>query len=355
MLIMAGGTGGHVFPALAVARHLREAGHEVHWLGTRRGIEADVIPAAGIPIHYIQVAGVRGKGLRTLLGAPLQILRAISQALRVMREVSPHVVLGMGGFAAGPGGVAAWLRRAPLVIHEQNSVAGMTNRLLARLATRVLEAFDGAFGARAGVEQVGNPVRAELRGLPEPAERILRHGGRPRFLVLGGSLGAVAINELVPAALGLLAEEERPETWHQSGKRHIEPTLAAYRDAGVEARVVPFIDGMDSAYAWADLVLCRAGAMTVSELGVTGVGAIFVPFPHAVDDHQTGNARFLADAGGALVIQQSELTPELLAGHLRALLADADRLREMAQAARSRSNPGATERVAQICLEVAHG
>ncbi len=355
MLIMAGGTGGHVFPALAVARALRDAGHEVHWLGTRQGIEADVIPAAGIPIHYIQVAGVRGKGLKTLLGAPLQILRAVLQAMRVMRELSPHVVLGMGGFAAGPGGVAAWLGRAPLVIHEQNSVAGMTNRLLAVIATRVLEAFEGAFGTLKRVRRVGNPVRSELRALPLPDQRILQHEGAPRFLVLGGSLGAVAINEIVPAALALLDASDRPEIWHQSGKRHIEATRKAYETAGVEAKVVPFIDSMESAYAWADLVLCRAGAMTVSELSVTGTGAIFVPFPHAVDDHQTGNARFLADVGGALLIQQSELTPASLAKQLQALLKDPDRLLAMARAARGRSIADATEQVAAICLEVAYG
>ncbi len=355
VLIMAGGTGGHVFPALAVARELLASGHSVHWLGTRRGIESDVIPAANIPIHYIDVAGLRGKGVRALLGAPLQLLRAVSQALRVVREVAPNCVLGMGGFAAGPGGVAARLRGIPLVIHEQNSIAGLTNRLLAMVATRVLEAFGGAFGSRRNVESVGNPVRAELLTMASPEQRVLKHGGRPRLLVLGGSLGAVAINELVPAALGRISAAERPDVWHQSGKRHLEKTLQSYADAGVDAQVVPFIEKMESAYLWADLVLCRAGAMTVSELGVAGLGALFVPFPHAVDDHQTGNARFLADAGAALVLQQSELTAAVLAETLLELLRNPARIESMAASAYGHSSPKATQRVAQICLEVARG
>lgn len=351
VLIMAGGTGGHVFPALAVANRLREAGFAVHWLGTRQGIEADVIPAAGIPISYIRIGGLRGKGLLHKLAGPFRILGAILQALELVRNLRPLSVLGMGGFAAGPGGIAAWLVRRPLIIHEQNSVAGMTNRILSRFARHTLEAFPGSFGDPGRARCVGNPVRAELGSVPEPEGRVMAHGGRPRLLVLGGSLGAVAINECVPAALARIDAQLRPEVWHQAGKRHIDKTTEAYRQHAVEGRVVPFIEHMNEAYAWADLVLCRAGAMTVTELTMAGVGAIFVPFPHAVDDHQTTNARYLVDAGGAVLVPQPELHPERLGALLEELLADPGRLREMAIAARGLARPGAAEEVARFCME----
>lgn len=352
VLIMAGGTGGHVFPALAVANRLRELGVQVHWLGTRRGIEADVIPAAGIPISYIRIAGLRGNGLMRLLAAPVRIGQAVFEAVRVVRELKPVSVLGMGGFASGPGGIAAWLLRKPLIIHEQNSIAGMTNRILSRFAKQVLEAFPGSFGAGRKAICVGNPVRSGLFGLPEPGQRIMQHGGRPRLLILGGSLGALAINQSVPAALAKLPEASRPEVWHQSGKRHLEVTESAYREHGVEARVSAFIDQMDDAYAWADLVLCRSGAMTVTELTMAGLGAVLIPFPHAVDDHQTVNAAFLVDAGAGVLLPQSEMDAATLAETLSGLLGDADRLVAMACAARKLAKPDATEQVAHYCLEV---
>lgn len=351
VLIMAGGTGGHVFPALAVANRLRDAGFGVHWLGTRQGIEADVIPAAGIPISYIRVGGLRGKGLVRKLAGPFRIFGAILQAIELLRGLRPVSVLGMGGFAAGPGGIAAWIMRRPLVIHEQNSIAGMTNRILSRFARHTLEAFPGSFGDPDRARCVGNPVRAELGSIPEPAGRVMAHGGRPRLLVLGGSLGAVAINACVPGALAQLDPGQRPEIWHQAGKRHLETTEAAYREHAVEGRVVPFIERMDEAYAWADLVLCRAGAMTITELTMAGVGAVFVPFPHAVDDHQTTNAGYLVEAGGGVLLPQPELTPERLGNLLGELLADPERLRAMAVAARGLARPGAAEQVAKFCME----
>lgn len=354
VLIMAGGTGGHVFPALAVANRLRESGVNVHWLGTRQGIEADVIPAAGIPISYIRISGLRGNGLMRLLGAPLRIFQAVLDAAKVVRELKPVSVLGMGGFASGPGGIAAWLMRRPLIIHEQNSIAGMTNRILARFAKHVLEAFPGSFGSDSRATCVGNPVRKDLVSLESPEQRILQHGGRPRLLILGGSLGALAINECVPKALGMMSAGERPEVWHQAGKRHLDVTEAAYREQGVEATVSAFIDHMNEAYAWADLVLCRSGAMTVTELTMAGLGAVLIPFPHAVDDHQTINADFLVKNGAGVLLPQPEMNSESLRDALSDLLGDQGRLVSMAVSARALAKPGATEDVATYCLEAAN-
>lgn len=353
VLIMAGGTGGHVFPALAVANRLRESGVNVHWLGTRQGIEADVIPAAGIPISYIHIAGLRGNGILRLLGAPLRICQAVLQAIRVVRTLNPVSVLGMGGFASGPGGIAAWLMRKPLIIHEQNSISGMTNRILSRFAQVVLEAFPNSFGSGTKAICVGNPVRKDLRGMAEPADRVMRHGGRPRLLILGGSLGALAMNQCVPLALAGMEPGQRPEVWHQSGKRHLEVTEAAYQENGVEGTVSAFIDHMNEAYEWADLVLCRSGAMTITELTVAGLGAVLIPFPHAVDDHQTVNARFLVDAGAGTLLPQAEMNPASLGALLAELLGDTPGLVAMAEAARKLAKPGATEDVAKRCLEVA--
>lgn len=359
VLIMAGGTGGHVFPALAVAHRLRAQGVEVTWLGTRRGLEARLVPAAGFPIEYISVSGLRGRGLAGWVLAPLRLSRALLQALGICRRQRPGAVLGLGGFVTGPGGVAAWLLRRPLVIHEQNAVAGLTNRLLAHLARRVLEAFPGSFPAGIDTTVTGNPVRDEILALPEPAQRFAERADRNaplRLLVIGGSLGAQALNETLPAALASLAAEQRPEVWHQAGRDKDARARQAYADCGIEARVDPFIADMAGAYAWADLVICRAGALTVSELAAVGLGAILVPYPHAVDDHQTRNALYLSEAGAARLILQNELTPDRLGQVLKELLQGGrEGLLEMAGKARRLARPDATDAVARTCLEVMHG
>ena len=278
VLIMAGGTGGHVFPALAAAQKLLQQGNLVHWLGTRKGIEAELIPAADIPIHYIDVGGVRGKGILSLVKMPFVVLRAVWQALSIVRELKPASVLGMGGFAAGPGGLAAWLTRTPLVIHEQNAIAGTTNRILARFATRVLAAFPNTLPK---AEHVGNPVRDEITRLSAPLSGSMDQdlSEVTKVLVLGGSLGAAAINELMPKALSLLPDTLQLSVWHQVGRKHEETAKQAYQDAGADARIEPFISDMASAYRWADMVVCRSGALTVSEISVAGLPAIFYSFP----------------------------------------------------------------------------
>nr|WP_067298769.1 undecaprenyldiphospho-muramoylpentapeptide beta-N-acetylglucosaminyltransferase [Marinobacterium profundum] len=350
VLVMAGGTGGHVFPALATARELQREGVQVEWLGTRRGIESDLVPAAGIELHYIDVAGLRGKGRLSLALAPLRLARALWQAWCLLRRYQPDLVLGMGGFAAGPGGLAARLQGRPLVIHEQNATAGMTNRILSRMATRVLEAFGGAFGAGRDVTLTGNPVRGAILELAPPEERMQGRTGPLRLLVVGGSLGARAINDLLPKVLASLAPEQRPLVRHQTGRKLLDETQALYRDCGVEAEVVPFIDRMDEAYGWADLVLCRAGALTVSELSIAGVAAVLVPFPFAVDDHQTGNAAYLAGPGAARLIQQRDLDESALKALLEEL-GSRETLLGMAKIARAQGRPEASRDVARICLE----
>ncbi|TNE80125.1 MAG: undecaprenyldiphospho-muramoylpentapeptide beta-N-acetylglucosaminyltransferase [Gammaproteobacteria bacterium] len=349
---MAGGTGGHVFPALAVAQALRAREVSVSWLGTRRGIEAELVPAHDLPINYIDVAGLRGKGLVKLLWAPLLLVRALWQALAVLRRERPDAVLGLGGFASGPGGLAARLLGIPLVIHEQNAIAGTTNKLLGKMANRILEAFPGALPRG---EWTGNPVRPEIGALPEPRQRIAP-ADRPRhLLVLGGSLGALAINQLLPEALALLPEAGRPQVIHQCGRAHQQVTEEAYQQAGVEAQVEPFIADMAAAYGWADLVICRSGALTVSELAAAGVASILIPFPFAIDDHQTHNGQWLVDGGAAELIQQNELSAEKLAGRLTRWLSDGERLKTMAENARKLAKPHVAERVADICEEVCGG
>ncbi len=355
VLIMAGGTGGHVFPALAVAERLRPAGVNVTWLGTRRGLEAKIISEAGIPLDFITVTGLRGKRLGVLFTAPVKLVQALFQSLAILRRRRPDVVLGMGGFASGPGGLAAWLTRRPLLIHEQNAVPGLTNRLLSRLAKRVMEAFPGSFPARVGARYVGNPVREAMASAALPDERLAGRDGPIRLLVLGGSQGARALNEVVPATLAVLSEGVALEVWHQAGARHLEQTRAAYARHGVRARVVDFVTGMAEAYAWAELVLCRAGAMTIAELAANGVGSILVPFPHAVDDHQTSNARFLSERGAAILLPETELDAARLAGLLAELAGARERLLDMARRARALARPSAAQDVATICLETAHG
>ncbi len=350
VLIMAGGTGGHVFPALAVANVLRENDYRVVWLGTRAGIEARLVPDAGIDIEWLPVGGLRGKGKLALVLAPFRLLRAGIAAMRVFSRVRPAVVLGMGGFASGPGGVIAWLKRCPLAVHEQNAVAGLTNRILARFARRVLVAFPQTLNDIAKEEVVGNPVRDSVCALESPERRFAKREGALRILVLGGSLGARALNDTAPQAIrdSGLAVEVR----HQCGRGDADAVRQLY--AETDAKVEPFIDDMAAAYAWADLAVCRAGAMTVFELAAAGLGAVLVPFPFAVDDHQTANARYLADAHAAIVLQEKDMNVERLATLLREL-GDRNRLLAMARNARDRARPDATRRVAEACMTLAGG
>ncbi|MDT0500170.1 MULTISPECIES: undecaprenyldiphospho-muramoylpentapeptide beta-N-acetylglucosaminyltransferase [unclassified Halomonas] len=349
VLVMAGGTGGHVIPALSLARGLQASGVEVAWLGSPRGIENRLVPEAGIPLHRIAVAGLRGNGAAGWLLAPFNLTRSVWQAWRVIRTFDPQLVVGLGGFASGPGGLAAWLSRRPLVIHEQNAVAGLTNRALARLARRVYAAFPQAFQGRG--EVIGNPVRDEIARLGEAPRGAAAMAGRPlRLLVVGGSLGARALNEAVPAALARLPENRRPAVWHQAGRDKDVATRDTYAQQGVSAEVTAFIDDMASAYAWADLIVCRAGALTVAELAAAAKPALFVPFPHAVDDHQTANARALVEEGAAELLPQIRLSAATLAERLTVLL-DPDTLATMASRARACAHLDAVERLVAGCME----
>jgi len=347
---MAGGTGGHVYPALAVAEELRQRGYQVEWVGTRRGLEHRVVPAAGFPIHYLSVRGVRGKGFADRVKGMLMLALAAIQALWLVLRTMPRCVVGLGGYVAGPAGVAAWLLRRPLLIHEQNAVAGTTNRMLAPMARAVLAGFPGAFRGDVEYEVMGNPVRA---GLIESAESLEYDydGERPlRLLVLGGSLGSRPINEVMPGVVRRLLRgrhQDPTEVWHQAGDSHASGVAQQYGDLLSDTvRVVPFIEDMAAAYAWADLVICRAGALTVSELAIMGRPAILVPLPHAIDDHQTANAHALADLGGAILLRQSDMTEDALLIALRAYMGYPGRLRTMAQAARKAATPEAASQVA---------
>ncbi len=355
VMIMAGGTGGHVIPALAIAGRLRSS-REIVWLGTKRGIEARLVPAAGYPVEWIQVEGLRGKGAAGWLASPVTLIRAVREARAALRRRRPSVVLGCGGFASGPGGIAAWLTGAPLVIHEQNAVAGLTNRWLARIASRIAEGFPGSFPASRGALYVGNPVRPEIAGLPPPRQRFEPRNGPMRLFVFGGSQGASALNRLVPAAIALLPESRRPWVLHQSGARDRASTEAAYRAAGIQAEVREYIDDMAAAYANADLVVSRAGASTVAELAAAGVGSILVPFPGAVDDHQTRNAEWLGRVSAAQVVSEMGLSAEELANRLATLFGNGRaRLLAMADAARALAVTDAAQRVAELCLAVEGG
>ena len=344
LMIMAGGTGGHVMPGLAVAQAMRERDWSVVWMGSPGGMEASIVPRHGIPMRWVRFGGVRGKGVLTKLLLPLTLLRAFWQALRELRAVRPAVVLGMGGYIAFPGGMMAAMLGIPLVLHEQNAVAGLANKVLCGVADRVLVAFPGALP---GAQWTGNPVRAEIAAVAPPERRFAERAGPLRLLVVGGSLGAKALNDTVPQALALLGREARPVVTHQSGKAHRQTLADAYRRAGVEATLVEFIDDMADAYARADLVICRAGAMTVAELAAVGAASVLVPFPHAVDDHQTVNARYLTERGAALLLAQGELTPDRLAGLIGGLTRE--RLLEMAARAREAARPDATAAVADAC------
>lgn len=359
VLIMAGGTGGHIFPALAVARELERADASIRWLGARGGMETRIVPEAGFELDTVRIQGLRGKGIAGWLLSPARLLVAAVQVLGVILSFRPDVVLGMGGFVSGPGGFVSWLLRRPLVIHEQNAIPGLTNRLLSRIATRTMAAFKDAFGGRSDVEFVGNPVRAGILGLAEPQERFRQRGPAIRLLVLGGSLGAEILNETLPAILADYADRGVFEIRHQTGRSRDEATRARYRQCGIPATVEPFIGDMSEAYCWADLAICRAGALTLSELMTVGLGAVLVPYPYAVDDHQTVNARDMVEAGAACVVQQGDGFQDRLREVLARLVfeqAEDDRRTEvlaMAVAARRLAMPGATRRVAEVCMEVA--
>ena len=343
-LIMAGGTGGHIFPGLAVAEELRARGWRVHWLGAPGSMESRIVPQHGFPLELIDFSGVRGKGLATLALLPLRLLRAFWQALQVVRRVKPDVVVGLGGYITFPGGMMGVLCGKPLVLHEQNSVAGMANKVLAGVADRVFTAFPGVLKK---AQWVGNPLRAAFTRQPAPAERFT---GRTGLLVVGGSLGAQALNDIVPRALALIPAENRPVVTHQSGATQIDTLRANYQAAGVQAELTPFIDDTASAFAAADIIVCRAGASTVTEIAAVGAAAIFVPFPFAVDDHQTTNARFLVSAGGGWLVQQSDLTPEGLAKML--LNSERTALVDIAEKAKNMQKINATREVVAACEEL---
>ena len=347
-LIMAGGTGGHIFPGLAVAQALRARGWRVHWLGTPGSMESRIVPPQGFAFEAIDFSGVRGKGLTTLALLPLRLLRAFWQALAVVRRVRPDVVLGMGGYVTFPGGMMAVLAGKPLVLHEQNSVAGLANKVLAGVADRIFTAFPSVL--KKG-QWVGNPLREAFLAQPEPAVRFAGRSGPLRLLVVGGSLGAKALNEIVPQALALIPAAERPQVTHQSGAAQIDALRAHYAAAGVQATLTPFIDDTASAFAQADVVVCRAGASTVTELAAVGAAAVFVPFPAAVDDHQTTNAQFLVQAGGGWLVQQRDLTPGGLAQMLQNMERSA--LVQRAQNAKKMQKTEATAAVVAACEELA--
>lgn len=349
VMILAGGTGGHIFPGLAVAHALRDRGAPVLWLGAEGGMETRLVPQHDIAIDTIAVRGVRGKGLATLLFAPFKLLSAVRAARQTLRERQPRAVISFGGYAAGPGGIAARMAGIPLIVHEQNRAPGLTNRVLARFAKRVLTGFPGSF---AGEQVVGNPVRAEIASIAPPAERFADRAGRVRMLVLGGSQGARALNVALPKALRTI-DMAALEVRHQCGEKMLEAAQQAYAEASVLASVEPFIADMAAAYAWADLVVCRAGALTLAELCAAGLGAVLVPFPAAVDDHQTRNAEFLVERGAAVLVAEGEGFEARLVEALRPLLADGSRRHALAEAARKLARPDAAGNIADIVLQEA--
>ena len=353
ILVMAGGTGGHIFPGIAVAEELVKKGWKVHWLGTAERMEAEIVPKNGYPISFINIAGIRNKNWQTWLKTPFKILQSVMQSIRVLREVKPDVVLGMGGYASAPGGVAAWLLRIPLVLHEQNAVAGMSNRFLSHFARKTLSAFPGAFSERVTPNVVGNPLRSDIIAI----ENVIpeQPATSKKVLVVGGSLGAKVLNDVVPQAMKQI-KVQSIDVWHQTGGGNEQAVLNSYQDFGLpedKVKVTEFIDDMASAYQWADIVICRAGALTVSELAMASTPAIFVPLPHAVDDHQTKNAQYLVACGGAILIKQHELTSEQLTKQLLALVSQPQVLKNMAQAAFAAADVDATRKVANICQQLA--
>ncbi len=356
ILIMAGGTGGHVYPALAVADSLRQRGTQILWLGTEAGLEARVVPEQGYTLSTIRVTGLRGKDFRRLLLAPFILCLALIQALKIIWRFKADAVLGMGGYVSGPGGLAAWILRVPLYIHEQNAIAGLTNRLLAPLATLVMQGFPGTFKSSNRVRTTGNPVRKEILSLS--ASKKSSPQAQPAklcLLVLGGSLGARALNQIIPVAMKTLKPDDQISVWHQTGTQHLQQTKEIYHKYGLqEVRVEAYIDDMAGAYQWADLVLCRAGALTLAELCVVGLAAVLVPFPYAVDDHQTANARYLSDAGAAVLVPESELQADKLVSLLRGFCHARSRLQTMANKTRKLAFTNATAEVTEICLGAVH-
>ena len=351
ILIMAGGTGGHIFPGLAVAEVLAARGWRVVWMGVRSGMEADIVPANGYEMVWVNFQGVRGKGIEALVALPLRLLRAMWQAVSALRRVRPDVVLGMGGYIALPGGMMAALLNRPLAIHEQNAVPGTTTRLLAPLADRLLTSFESAFKPKQRALLTGNPIREAFAACAHPAERFAERQGPLRLTVLGGSLGAQALNETVPRALALIPAAVRPHVLHQTGRQHIDAVKSAYANAGVAARCEAFVDDMAEELAASDVVVCRAGATTLAELAAVGVASVLIPFPHAIDDHQTRNAQFLTTSGAAILLPQAALTPAALAEVLRSL--DRARLLDMAMKARALGKPRAAHEVAEVCEQLA--
>ena len=355
ILIMAAGTGGHVYPALATAEVMQQHNWTVEWLGTGRGIEARLVPEAGLKLHCIDVVGLRGKGKLSLLLAPWRLVKSFYQSITIIRRFKPQCVLGMGGFVAGPGGLAAKLLGVPLILHEQNAIPGLTNRLLRPFASRTLQAFAGSFLERQAIT-VGNPLRSNIIAYSQeqkPEQNPEQNG--LKVLILGGSLGAQALNDAVPEAMALLALNERPQIWHQTGPKKHQVTQDGYDKAKVSARVDAYIDDMSLAYSWADLVICRAGALTVSELAGSGIASILVPYPHAVDDHQTRNANVLVQAGAAILLPQTQLSAVTLSEHITALKSQSSTLNNMAAAALTCAAPKAAYDVAQHCMEIARG
>ena len=353
VLIMAGGTGGHIFPGLAVAEALRGSHIPVRWLGASGAMECQRVPVAGFPLDLVNISGLRGKGLVRWMRMPGQLCKAVWQAFRLMGRNRPACAISFGGYAAGPGGLAAWLRGVPLLVHEQNRIPGLTNRVLAHLARRVLQAFPDTWPKQFHADTCGNPVRQEVVRIMAPADRMQSRSGKARLLITGGSQGALALNRVLPQAIALLGESSRPEIRHQAGKGRAGETAAAYAAANLLAQVDEFIEDMAEAYAWADLVVCRSGALTVSELAAAGIGAILVPFPHAVDDHQTRNAGFLVEAGAARLMPESACTAQELSRLLGTLLSDRALLLEMAKSARAVAMPDSASRVASACMEYA--
>jgi UDP-N-acetylglucosamine--N-acetylmuramyl-(pentapeptide) pyrophosphoryl-undecaprenol N-acetylglucosamine transferase len=353
ILIMAGGTGGHVFPGLSVAHYLRAQGHTVAWLGTLQGLDTTLVPKEGIDFHQTSIRGLRGKGFKGLLSAPFKIIKAIVESLRIIKKVKPDVVLGMGGYVAGPGGVAAWILRIPLVIHEQNAIAGKTNLLLSRIARKCLEAFPKSLPSKYQAEWVGNPVRHSICDLPNPSQRTQGTEHPLKVLVFGGSQGAQVLSKHVFNAVCEFSKQQEIDVWHQAGENNFQVLQSLYSDANISVKLESFIDDMTAAYAWADLVICRAGALTISELCNVGVASILVPFPYAVDDHQTENAQLLVKNKAAIIIQESDLDANKLVALLNEFSNNRTELLTMACNARQLAKPDATQRVSEICLREA--
>lgn len=347
ILIMAGGTGGHIFPGLVVADYLRSQGIEINWLGTQKGLEAKLVPQAGFPLHLITISGVKGKGWKDKLLFPSRLLFAVLQSLLIIKKLKPDIVIGMGGFVSGPGGIASILLRRSLLIHEQNARPGFTNKYLAKIAKKILTGFPNTFPNES---MIGNPVRKEIANLAPPSERFAHRSKPLRLLVLGGSLGASALNDLLPKALAAIDVGERPEVIHQTGEAHYESTRRQYQDLGISVNIKPFIREMDQAYAWADIVLCRAGALTIAELCAAGLGAILVPFPYAINDHQTANGIYIQRHQAAILIPQSELTIERFIQELRQLTHE--KCMNMAQAAYQLRKTDTAEKLLSICQEI---